>query len=101
MRRAIPFPDAVRYGLIDRETGCYVNNRTGERVFAGDAVRRGFFKCQPVEDTSSLIGLIGAENRVVVDRIDKVRKNVLRGIKVVSAFRKAAETAAKGQGDGE
>ena len=94
LRRTVTFPEAVRRGLVDRDTGCYVNNTSGERIFAGEAIRRGFYKCQLVEDPKSLIGL-DCENRVVVERIDRVRKNVLREIKVVSAFK---ESAAEGVG---
>lgn len=90
LRRAVPFPEAVRAGLIDRDTGSYINNATGERVFAGEAIRRGFFKCQQVDDPNSLIGIDSA-NRVVVDRIDRVRKNVLREINVVSAFKQSSQ----------
>ena len=86
LRRAIPFPEAVQRGLVQRDTGSYVNNATGEQVFAGEAIRRGFYKCQLIDDPSSLIGIDSA-NKVVVDRIDRVRKNILREVQVVSAFK--------------
>jgi hypothetical protein len=88
-RRAVPFAEAVRRGLIDRETGSYVNNSTGELVFAGEAIRRGFFKGHLVEDPKSLVG-IDVANKVVVDRIDRVRKNIRREIQAISAFKQAA-----------
>lgn len=92
IRKAIPFVEAIRKGLIDRESGNYINNLTGERVFAAEAIRRGFFKSVVVEDPSTLN--IDATNRVVVDRIERVRKNVLRGVRVISAFSKALKAAA-------
>lgn len=92
VRKPVPFVDAIRKGLIDRDTGNYINNVTGERVFAAEAIRRGFFKSVVVDDPSSLN--IDATNRVVVDRIDRVRKNVLRGVRVISAFSKALKVAA-------
>jgi len=85
----VPFTEAVSRGLIDRETGSYFNNATGERVFAAEAIRRGLFKAVLVSDPSSLSN-IDASNRVVVERIDRVRKNVLRNMKTIAAFRKQA-----------
>jgi len=85
----VPFPEAVSRGLIDRETGSYVNNATGERVFAAEAIRRGLFKAVLVADPSSLSN-IDASNRVVVERIERVRKNVVRNLKTVAAFRQHA-----------
>lgn len=91
LKRPVPFVEAIRKGLIDRETGNYINNATGERFFAAEAIRRGFFKSVVVDDPTTLN--IDATNRVVVDRIEKVRKNVLRGVRVMSAFSKALKTA--------
>ena len=79
LRRPVPFTEAVRRGLVDLDTGCYVNNVTGEQVFAGDAIRRGFFKGEVVDHPSSVVG-IDSSNRVVVERVQHVRKNVLREI---------------------
>lgn len=92
LKKPVPFVEAIRKGLIDRETGNYINNATGERFFAAEAIRRGFFKSVVVDDPTTLN--IDATNRVVVDRIEKVRKNVLRGVRVMSAFSKALKTAA-------
>lgn len=91
LKRPVPFVEAIRKGLIDRETGNYINNATGERFYAAEAIRRGFFKSVVVDDPTTLN--IDATNRVVVDRIEKVRKNVLRGVRVMSAFSKALKTA--------
>ena len=92
----MPFPEAVSLGLIDRETGSYVNNATGERVFAAEAIRRGLFKAVLVSDPSSLSN-IDASNRLVVERIDTVRKNVLRNLKTIAAFRQNAAAATDDQ----
>jgi len=77
LRRPVPFTDAVRRGLVDRDTGCYINNVTEERVFAGDAIRRGLYKGEVIDDPTSFIG-VDSSNHVVVERIDRVRKNVPR-----------------------
>jgi len=79
LRRSVPFTEAVRRGLVDLNTGCYINNVTNEHLFAGDAIRRGFFKGEVVDDPSSLVG-VDSSNRVVVERVHHVRKNVLREI---------------------
>ena len=73
LRRQVPFTEAVRRGLVDRDTGCYVNNVTSERVFAGDAMRRGYYKGEVVDDPSSIVGIDSA-NRVVIEHIHSVRK---------------------------
>jgi len=75
--------------LIDRETGSYYNNATGELIYAAEAIRRGLFKAVLVSDPSSLSN-IDASNRVVVERIDRVRKNVLRNMRTIAAFRQHA-----------
>lgn len=87
----MPFPEAVSRGLMDRETGSFINNATGERVFAAEAIRRGLFKAVLVTDPSSLSN-IDASNRVVVERIDRVRKNVLRNMKTIAAFRRQSSS---------
>lgn len=92
LKKPVPFVEAIRRGLIDRQTGNYMNNVSGDRVFAADAIRRGFFKAVVVDDPTTLN--IDATNRVVVERIDRVRKNVLRGVRVISAFTKALKAGA-------
>lgn len=37
----LPFHDAVERGLIDPDTGGYVNNVTGEKLTAEEAIERG------------------------------------------------------------
>jgi enoyl-CoA hydratase/carnithine racemase len=90
LSRPVSFPEAVRRHLIDRDSGCYVNNLTGEKVFAAEAIRRGLFQCTVVDDTSSLTD-IDVSSRVVVDKIDRIRKNVLRSVNVLAAFKQQAQ----------
>jgi hypothetical protein len=86
----VPFDEAIRRGLLDRHTGCYINNKTGERVPASEAIKRGFFKCSLVDDSTSLAD-IDSSNRLTVNRVEHVRKNVLRGMNVFSAFKQLAK----------
>lgn len=87
-KRKVPFYEAVQMGLINAATGNYVNNITGERIYVVDAIKKGFLKGREVEDATGLN--IEAENKVVVQRIGKIRKNVLKSMEVISAFRRAA-----------
>lgn len=88
-KRKVPFYEAVQMGLINAATGNYVNNITGERIYVVDAIKKGFLKGREVEDATGLN--IEAENKVVVQRIGKIRKNVLKSMEVISAFRRAAK----------
>ena len=60
-----------------------------EKVYVGDAIRKGFLKGREVQDTFGLD--IDAENKDVTRRISKIRKNVVRSIAVVAAFRRAIQ----------
>ena len=79
LKRHVPFVDAIRKGLIDRDTGNYLDNATGEKVFATDAIRKGLFKAIAVEDPTALN--VDSANTVVVDRIDRVTINMLQKTK--------------------
>lgn len=89
LKKKVPFFEAVRRGLIEKDTGNYVNNTTGERIYVVEAIKRGFLKAKVVDDPSSLD--IDANNKLVVDRMDMIRKNVLKGMGVINAFRKASK----------
>ena len=85
----VPFYEAVQMGLINANTGEYVNNKTMEKVYVGDAIKKGFLKGREVKGA---IGLdIDAENKDVTRRIGKIRKNVVRSMAVLAAFRRAAK----------
>lgn len=88
LRKKIPFYEAVRRNLIDRSTGTYINNETGERIYVVDAIRRGFLKAKVIDNVSGLD--IDAENKMVVEKVDKIRKSVLKSVGVIKAFKKAA-----------
>jgi len=89
-KKKVPFYEAVERGLIDRETGTYINNVTGEAIYVVEAIQRGFLKAKVI-DASDAIGLdIDAENRMVIDRMEKIRKNILKPIGIINAFKKAA-----------
>lgn len=88
LKKKVPFHEAVRKGLIDRETGNYIHNVTRERVYVTEAIRRGFLKAHLVDDPSSMN--IDSENKVVVSKMNILRRNILKPIEALSALRKAA-----------
>lgn len=54
MGRAVNFAQAVRRGLIDRETGNYVDNSTGRRTYVADAIRQGLLRTKLLQNTDGL-----------------------------------------------
>ena len=52
--KRLSFGEAVACGLIDPNTGAYRNNSTGESIYVGDAIRKGFIKATVVNDPRSL-----------------------------------------------
>jgi len=90
----ISFSDAVRRGIIDRDTGDYRNRHTSERVPISDAIQRGLVTARLLADDDQLL-TPSADRRdsVVVQRIDRLRTNVLSKLRVVNAFKAAAAAA--------
>ena len=70
-----------------RKTGNYLNNVTGEQIYVIDAMKKGFLKGSPAEDTKGLN--IDPRNKIVVEAI--LKKYVLNPVSVIVAFRRAAK----------
>ena len=90
LKKHVSFMEAVHRGLIEKDTGNYVNNATGEKVYVVDAIKRGFLEATLVDDASKLD--IDPNNRVVVERIGKV-KRLVTGMGVLSAMKQAASAS--------
>ena len=90
-KKVITFQEAVRQGIIDRDTGAYKDNKTGEVMYIGDAIMRGFLKARKIDDPSSLD--INPENKMIIDKTEKIRQKILRPLRVLGAFKKAAMLA--------
>ncbi len=88
-KEKVPFYEAVQRGLINAETGEYLNNKTGEKVQAGKAIRTGFLKGREIQDTRGLD--IEAEDKNVKERIRTIRQSVVKSLAVLAALRKAAK----------
>ncbi|CAH1780721.1 unnamed protein product [Owenia fusiformis] len=87
LKKKITFSEAVRDGILDKNTGSYLNNITGERIYVGDAIMRGFLKATVVEDPTTLD--IDPENKMVVSKVENIRKRLLQPMKALSAFKQA------------
>ncbi|XP_013405313.1 microtubule-actin cross-linking factor 1, isoforms 1/2/3/5 [Lingula anatina] len=87
----VSFQEAVDHGLLDRDTGSYVNNVTGEKIYVADAIMRGFVKAHEVDDPSKLD--IDAENKIVVEKMENMKKKLLKPMKALNAFRSAVKAS--------
>lgn len=90
-KKTVTFHEAVRRGIIDRESGAYKDTLTGDKMYVGDAIMRGFLKARIIEDATGLD--INPENRMVIDKTEKIRKRLLKPLGVISAFKMAAAAA--------
>ena len=92
----ISFSDAVRRGIIDRDTGNYVDRHNGTRTPISDAIQRSLVTARLLEDDDELLKLgVDRKDAVVVQRIDRLRTNVLGKLRVVNAFKAAAAAGSK------
>ena len=85
----ISFSDAVKRGLIDKSTGAYFHNVEMRDVYVGDAIKKGFIKATVVKDPTSMD--ISPENKMVVEKVDLIRKKLINPLKTIAAMREAVE----------
>ena len=90
-KKRVQFSEAVKLNLLNTETGAYRHNVSGEEVYVGEAIKKGFIKATIVHDPSSLD--IPTENRVVVDKMEGVKSKLMNPLKALSALRKNAAAA--------
>jgi len=86
----ITFQEAVQRGIILKDTGAYKDSATGEVMYVGDAIMRGFLKARQIDDPKSLD--IDPRNKLVIDKTETIKKKLLKPLSVISAFRKAANS---------
>ncbi|XP_061194128.1 uncharacterized protein LOC133202340 isoform X3 [Saccostrea echinata] len=70
----VSFADALNLGLLNKESGEYVNNVTKERLPVQDAIMKGFIKARIVTDTSKLD--VDPENKMVVEKFASARSKL-------------------------
>uniref|UniRef100_A0A0B7AQ49 SH3 domain-containing protein n=1 Tax=Arion vulgaris TaxID=1028688 RepID=A0A0B7AQ49_9EUPU len=83
-KQKVSFSDAVRDGLLARDTGEYINNVTRDRVGVHEAIMRGFIKARIVTDPSKLE--IDPENKIVVEKLASAKSKLLKSVKAIKAF---------------
>jgi len=101
-KKTVTFSEAIRTGIIDRESGAFRNNLTGETMYVGDAIMRGFLKARLLKAEDATHGLnIDPENKMVIDKTEMIRKRLLRPLSVISAFKMAVKYSAMRGGRGK
>ncbi len=88
-RRNVSFPMAMCRRLLSPKSGNYHHNVTGKATYVVEAIKKGYVVGEAVEETRNL--QIDQRNKVVVELVGKIRKNVLNPLSVILAFRRAAE----------
>lgn len=68
LQKMVTFQDAVQTGIIDRDTGAYRDTITGQKMYIGDAIMRGYLKARVVDDIASLN--IDVNNKITIDKSD-------------------------------
>lgn len=91
-KKTITFHEAVRRGIIDKESGAFKDTISNEKMYVGDAIMRGFLKARILENAHGLN--IDPENKMVIDKTQKIREKLLKPLKVISAFKMAARDGA-------
>ena len=94
MGNDVSFADAVRRGIIDRDTGDYVDRHSGgERLSITEAIQLGLVSARLLDDDDELFTFgVHRRHSLVVDKIDRLRTNVFSKIRAVNAFKSAAGT---------
>jgi len=87
-KKTVTFHEAVRRAIIDRESGSFRDTLTGDKMYVGDAIMRGFLKARIIEDDSGLN--IDPDNKMVIEKTEQIRKRLLKPLGVISAFKMAA-----------
>lgn len=88
-KKTVTFSEAVKRGIIEKDTGNFVDTETGEKLYVGDAIVRGFLKARIVEDPTSLN--INPENTIMVEKTQKIRERLLKPLQIISAFKMAGK----------
>ena len=82
----------VQRGIIDRDSGAFLDTLTGDKMYVGDAIMRGFLKARVIDDDAALLD-IDPENKMLIDKTEKIRQRLLRPLGVISAFKLAAASS--------
>lgn len=83
--KVITFAEAIQRGIIDRQSGLFVDTSNGEKLYVADAIARGFLKARKVDDPNSLD--VDPSNKMVIEKTNLIKKKLLGSLKVISAFK--------------
>jgi len=90
----IPFQEAVKRGIINKETGAYKDTLSREEMYVGDAIMRGYLKAREMTERERSSLDVDPRNKMMVDKTETIRKRLIQPLSVISAFRKAASSGA-------
>lgn len=90
------FAEAVEAGLINQETGAYINNATGESVYIGDAIKKGYLKATVVLDTKTIDIAPGNCITLAPTAMENFRHKLVNPLKAVNAMRAAGASVHNG-----
>ncbi|XP_076453465.1 uncharacterized protein LOC143288724 [Babylonia areolata] len=88
-KQKVSFSEAVKHGLLDRDSGDYINNVTQEHMPAHQAIMRGFIKARFVADPTKLD--IDPRNQIIIQKFDSARRKLMKEIQTVRAFKAMAK----------
>ena len=71
--RMVTFNEAMRFGLLDVDSGCWVDKQTEERVMLDDALKRGFIKGRLMKEGEGTA--IDPVNKVVAKNVEEVKND--------------------------
>jgi len=84
----------VQRGIIDRDSGAFLDTLAGDKMYVGDAIMRGFLKARVIDDDATLLD-IDPQNKMVIEKTEKIRQRLLKPLSVISAFKMAAAAGSK------
>ena len=93
MKKTVTFPEAVQSNIVDKTAGTYRNNLTDEKMFVEDAIKRGFLKARIIDDESCMD--VDPLNRMVIERTEKIRRQIVKPLGVIGAFKTAGRDGVK------
>lgn len=88
-KKVLSFPEALYWGIIDKDNGVFIDTSTNEKLNFPDALAKGFLKANRVEDPTSLE--VEPSNQMVIDKTNVIKKKVFGSLKVIKAFKETSE----------
>lgn len=93
-KKRLNFREAIDKNIFDPDAGSYTNTATGEKLYVGDAIRKGFIKATVIHDVNAIDNesLSDANRMTIADEsMSKFHKGVTEPLKALAAFRAAGK----------